>query len=312
LNPARMAYIGFYDSKLAVRAMIQKYFRKQVDPTYEEYQFYLLGLSVAEQDAMVQVWREKVRHDSIRPTTVIQSWGAEEILTYAGNPASGPQSIDAKDFEAFIRVMPHSEFPSGSSCLCTAYVEFTETYLQKMHGVATLTGMSFGPGEDSWNTNCGSFNQKAYDAYGAGMFCEGPTFPVGDLGDLKRQCGESRLWGGMHFAEAVPAGEKICSGIGRAAFEWAWSLRAKRSDFTNEHTYGGDLPTCETNDQCVGLGRKDCVATTNCLWGGKVKGCRVRSTEDRCGANKKQKSCKKEGCRWRRNRCESATDDKEA
>merc|ERR1719336_2823683 len=137
--------------------MIQFYFRKKINPTFEEFNFFLLGLSAAEEDALVQVWREKVRHDSIRPTTVIQSWGDEEVVTYAGDPSPGPRPIAAKDFEAFIRVMPHSEFPSGSSCLCSAYVEFTEHYLQRI------------------------------------------------LQDLKRQCGESRLWGGMHFAEAVPA-----------------------------------------------------------------------------------------------------------
>ena len=31
-------------------------------------------------------------------------------------------------------------------------------------------------------------------------------------------CWESRLWGGMHFPGAVPAGKEICSGIGEKAY----------------------------------------------------------------------------------------------
>merc|ERR1719446_131775 len=41
----------------------------------------------------------------------------------------GPVDIAARDFEAFIRVMPHPEFPSGSSCLCTTYQEFTDMWM---------------------------------------------------------------------------------------------------------------------------------------------------------------------------------------
>merc|ERR1719461_2026513 len=119
----------------------------------------------------------------------------------------------------------------------------------------------------------------------------------------------------MHFAEAVPAGEKICEGIGRAAFDWAWSLRSSQEGsvptFTNEHVYGGARPTCETPDRCAGFERKDC-RKPDCHWSPKESSCRAHaadsadSGEDRCGANKQKKSCKEAaGCRWKKNRCES-------
>ena len=46
-----------------------------------------------------------------------QKLGDRLVETYAG-PGEGVQTIKASEWEPFIRIMPHSEFPSASSCLC--------------------------------------------------------------------------------------------------------------------------------------------------------------------------------------------------
>lgn len=43
--------------------------------------------------------------------------GDIEVETYAG-PGQGAQIIKASEWEPVTRIMPHSEFPSASACLC--------------------------------------------------------------------------------------------------------------------------------------------------------------------------------------------------
>ena len=38
----------------------------------------------------------------------------------------GVQTIKGRDFQSYLRNMPHSEFPSGTSCICVAYAEYYE------------------------------------------------------------------------------------------------------------------------------------------------------------------------------------------
>ena len=41
------------------------------------------------------------------------------------------------------------------------------------------------------------------------------TWTARTLTEMEDMCGASRLWGGMHFPGAVPAGKELCSGLGR-------------------------------------------------------------------------------------------------
>ncbi len=54
----------------------------------------------------VVAWKEKVRHDLVRPTTFIQrTKEGDDILTWGG-PYAGTQQIRGKDFQPYKRVMP--------------------------------------------------------------------------------------------------------------------------------------------------------------------------------------------------------------
>ena len=57
-------------------------------------------------------------------------------------------------------------------------------------------------------------------------------------------CGESRLWGGMHFTKSVEAGHEVACGIGELALEFAKDVKAG-SAWTSSHYFGGaDRPIC--------------------------------------------------------------------
>lgn len=206
--------VAIFDSKLGVRGIISRALRsKFAEPRIHSLQdeiLFKVGLSSVEYDAVVQAWAEKKYHDLVRPTTVIKHWANDNLFTYGGDmEMGGPVNIKARDFEAFIRVMPHGEFPSGSSCLCTAYYEFADVFFGTRYG-DTLSDIEW--------------HRHGTDRY----------YTLENMEALRDVCGVSRLWGGMHYTAAIAAGEEVCSGLGDLAYNYVTALK-------NGSTYdGGD------------------------------------------------------------------------
>lgn len=185
--------IKIMDNKLKVRSIIELALKDQFEGalSFQDHLLFLTGIGMAEYDGIVQAWHEKVNHDIVRPTTVIKHWGNDALFTFGGNPSvMHPVNITASDFEAFLRVMPHAEFPSGSACLCTAYYEFTDIFTNEMYG-SNLTNIPLKGHNDMEN-----------------------------LEELRDICAESRLWAGLHYTASVPAGIETCSGLGQLAFDF--------------------------------------------------------------------------------------------
>ena len=133
---------------------------------------------------MLLAWKEKVRHDLIRPTSLVQALGDEEVTSFAG-------MHKAKDWVPYIRVMPHAEYPSGSGCICLAVAQFIDAFLSDQYGDPSI--------ETTWDIDSISH-----------------TF--GNMMDLVHTCGESRLWGGMHFSKSVPDSYQLCDGVGTQGY----------------------------------------------------------------------------------------------
>ena len=182
--------------------------------------FWWTGYEITQYDAVIQVWLEKRRWDLIRPTTVIKRKGDELITTWAG-PHKGIGEIRASDFESYHRVMPHSEYPSGSSCICFAVAQFTDMVLKDMFDYDD--DLSIPIGYDLFN--------GVYIFYAGSSVIEPGTTPSSDLyltmsslQELSDTCAESRLWGAMHFTAAIVGGPQVCDGIGPAAYQYMADL----------------------------------------------------------------------------------------
>ena len=55
----------------------------------------------------------------------------QEFDTY-GCPNQGVQKIKGKEFGSWSRAMPHSEYISGSACICEAMKDFTDAWMNMM------------------------------------------------------------------------------------------------------------------------------------------------------------------------------------
>ena len=62
-----------------------------------------------------------MKNDHVRPTSVVHGLlGDETLLAWAGPGSDETEtSMKGRDWQPYIRVMPHSEHPSGSSCICS-------------------------------------------------------------------------------------------------------------------------------------------------------------------------------------------------
>ena len=110
-----------------------------------------------------------------------------------------------------MKVADHPEYPSGSSCFCSAHAQASRRFL----GSDTL----------GWKVNVPK---------GSSVVEPGIT-PAADLvlsfdtwSQFEQQCGQSRLWGGVHFQAAVDASKPVCKGIGDKAYQYVQQLIAGR------------------------------------------------------------------------------------
>lgn len=174
----------------------------------------MTGYSAAQYDAMVAAWKEKRRWDRVRPTTLIKARGNDEITTYAG-PYQGLQAIKTKDFEAYQRVMPHSEYPSGSGCICMSGSEYALKWLQDREQ----------RNDNNFRLNLNFLAGSSVNEPGATP-AEDISYSVNGLYAIYRLCGETRLWGGMHYTASVDGAYELCEGIGDTGYEYAINLES--------------------------------------------------------------------------------------
>ena len=194
---------------------------------------YVVGLTASEYDATLVAWKVKVENDLVRPTTWIRDEMPEEWFETYGGPFQGVKSIQGKNFDCWVRVMPHSEYVSGSGCICEAIKDFTDGWMQ------LTDGQIVGPGPSQYETGVSIAVPLATDFPGgreapflAGSSKTEPgvtpatdvSLVMNSMTELRDACGESRLDGGMHFSGSVSASYELCHGIGTQGASFAISL----------------------------------------------------------------------------------------
>lgn len=188
-----------------------------LDLNLDEEMIYGLGSNIATFDSMVAAWKEKRRVDAVRPTgqTMKFLFGDKKVKVWGG-PGKKAVKIRPEDWTPFIRTMPHAEFPSGSSCACSAVVE---------HALLNTGNKNDFPFKFTVPKGSSKFYPGQLPSKDTEVVLEKLT----DWADL---CGKSRLYAGVHFKPAIQAGEDLCRGIGQSAQEMVEKLAAGRLDRT--------------------------------------------------------------------------------
>jgi len=195
-NDTKKMLVEYFNQKVTSLVPLRVSFADGFVGSVFEFWAFDVAVNLAEYNGQVQVWREKIRYNRARPTTVVRAIvGDAPVTTYAG-PGEGVQEIPGTDWAPYVPESPHPEYPSSSSCVCRAFAEA----MQEWTGTDTAPGLlaSFPRGSSTREP---------------GITPESDLVVVfSTWSEVARACSASRLDGGMHFAGAVPAGEKLCSG----------------------------------------------------------------------------------------------------
>lgn len=188
-------------------------------------------VAIAMYEATITIWREKVFHDLVRPSTVVRKMlGEEEFDGYLGNDIGTAGKIKGRDWQPYIRVMPHSEYPSGSGCLCAAFAGAMTVYsgsdsVKEALDIARAKGWPT-PETDHLVTaiNPNSSNRETAQPPPIDY-----TFKTTSWKQLAEECGQSRIDGGMHFPRAVQESLKLCYPIGERVGQAFVDLRQRKT-----------------------------------------------------------------------------------
>lgn len=173
LSPRQRLLIRWFDRKSQSIAFLPPLLRVAGMPL-ADYLTLEFALNAFTWDATVAVWAEKVRHDAVRPASLVPS-----ILR---------GSRRGRAFTSAIRTMPHQEYPSASAALCAGFSHILRA-----------------AGGDTINLSV----PLPAGAVGGGLPATDTVLTFGSTAEMAAECGESRLHGGLHFPAAVREGARL-------------------------------------------------------------------------------------------------------
>lgn len=159
------------------------------------------------QDAMVVTWQEKTRWDAVRPFTAVEHVYGDEMITAWGGPGMGATEMPASQWQSYIPVADHPEYPSASTCSCAAHGQAARHF--------------FGTDELNWSVTFPAGSSRIEPGITP---AEDVTITWETWTDLERDCGESRVWAGVHFPASVEAAAGMCHAFGGSMWAYYSSL----------------------------------------------------------------------------------------
>ncbi|WP_234320064.1 vanadium-dependent haloperoxidase [Streptomyces sp. SBT349] len=160
--------------------------------------------SIALHDGLVVAWHNKNRYDAVRPFSAVRHvYGNSKVTAWGGVGKGTVDDIPASEWASYLAVGDHSEYPSGSTTLCSAEAQATRRFfdddvLQWTHPVpagSTLVEPGISPAADL---------ELRWDSWTA--FVE--------------DCATSRVWGGVHFKTTVERSVELGEQFGDLAYEF--------------------------------------------------------------------------------------------
>jgi hypothetical protein len=210
-NETQKMLLEYFDSKFTSILPIQIGWSIATGDSNFNFWYHDMVLVNTMYDALLLVWREKVVYDLARPTTVVHELLKDQIVDSYAGPYLNSQLMKAQDWQPFARVMPHSEYPSGSACVCTAFSE-TMALLSGSDDIAVPVVHTF---------TAGSSKREPGVTPSTDI-----TIEFTKWSEIAAICGESRLYGGMHFGKSVTAANDMCSNFINPVVENANKLKA--------------------------------------------------------------------------------------
>ncbi len=155
-------------------------------------------------DTGIVIWQEKTRWNAVRPFSAINKLYGDDELTAWGGPGMGTvNDITGAEWSPYLQTADHPEYPSASASFCAAHAETSRLFL----------------GSDNLNYTvpvpAGSSQVEPGLTPAAPLDIHFATWS-----DFEADCGNSRIWAGVHFPDSVPAGQDIGHEIAQGAYQF--------------------------------------------------------------------------------------------
>src|SRR5688572_8045143 len=165
--------------------------------------------NMAAWDAGIVIWQEKRRYDAVRPFSAIHFLYGDRPVTAWGGPGRGTvHDLAASEWTSYLPVADHPEYPSGSACFCDAHAQASRRFLPM--------GDSLG-----WTVHRPAGSSRIEPGVTPAVDTD---LHFGTWTEFASDCGQSRLWGGVHFQAAITASAQACDVFGDLAYEYVVSL----------------------------------------------------------------------------------------
>jgi hypothetical protein len=160
--------------------------------------------STAVFDALVGVWHQKAKYDAVRPFSAVRHvYGSRPVSAWGGVGKGTVNDMPADQWASYLNVGDHPEYPSGSTTLCSASAQS----LRRFFGDDVLDWRF--PIPAGWTlVEPGITPAKAMELYW-------PTWT-----DYVKDCGISRVWGGVHFKKTIERSIEFGAQFGDLAYEY--------------------------------------------------------------------------------------------
>jgi hypothetical protein len=162
-------------------------------------------------DAGIVVWQWKREYDAVRPFSAIRHIYGDQPVTAWGGPGQGTvYDLPASEWRSYLEEADHPEYPSASTCFCAAHAQSARLFLPQ----GDLLGFPVVRPAGSSRVEPGI--TPAVDT----------TLVFPTWTDFASDCGQSRVWAGVHFQSAVDESAKLCDVFGDTAFGYLNTLIA--------------------------------------------------------------------------------------
>ncbi len=149
--------------------------------------------NVASFDTAIAVWYNKIKFDAVRPFSAIAYLYKNQDVTSWGGVGQGTvYDMPAKQWQSYLPPANHAEYPSATASFCAAHAHV----MRELHGENSLAF------EVNYTTGTSTVEPSITPATDT-------TFGWSNWSDFDYDCGQSRLWAGVHFPDSIPAGQKI-------------------------------------------------------------------------------------------------------
>lgn len=174
----------------------------------EDFVNYDFLTNMAAFDTGIAIWQEKARWNAVRPFSAIPHlYGQSEVTAWGGPFVGTVNDLPATEWESYLPVADHPEYPSASASFCFAHAKVSRLY--------------FGSDDLNW----------AFPVPAGSSIIEPGHTPQTDIvvsfptwTDFAERCGQSRFWAGVHFPASIPAGQDIADQIADRAWAFFQSL----------------------------------------------------------------------------------------